>query len=88
MSAHNRERRKHGARRAPEVIVAEFNAGPGPPLPAVQAFVAQHRHTFRPGLHQIVTMHDATCGYPGGHGACICSAGPEIRIVGVDPTAN
>ena len=71
----------------PEVIVAEFNAGPGPPLLAVQAFVAQHRHTFRPGLHQIVTVHDTSCRYTSG-GACSCVMGPEIKIVGCDPTAN
>lgn len=84
----NHERRYAGARPATEVIVAEFNAGPGAPLPAVQAFVEAHRHTFRPGIHQIVTLHDASCRYPGGHGACTCSAGPEIKILGRDPASN
>jgi hypothetical protein len=88
MSKHNRERRKFGARRQPtEAIFAEFTRNPGAPLPAVQAFMAAHRHTFGPGVHQIVTMHDASCRYPSG-GACTCSAGPEIKIVGRDPAAN
>jgi hypothetical protein len=86
MSKHNRERRRF--RQPTNFIVAEFTRNPGAPLPAVRAFVEQHRHTFgRPGVHQIVTMHDASCRYPQG-GACTCSAGPEIKIVGLEAEAN
>jgi hypothetical protein len=76
------------ARRRPaDVFVVEINHGPGKPLASVQAFVAQHRHTFKPGVHHVVTMHDSHCKYPGG-GRCTCIHGPECKIVGLDPAAN
>jgi hypothetical protein len=85
MSAHNRNRRRH--RQPPGLIVAELTRNGGKPLEAVRAFVAAHRHTFAPGVHQIVTLHDAGCQYPQGR-ACTCVSGPEIRILGFEPGSN
>jgi hypothetical protein len=72
---------------APEIIVVEIGVGPGKPLEAVRAFVEQHRHTFQPGIHEITIEHESDCRYPKG-GACTCIAGPECRIVGLDPEKN
>jgi hypothetical protein len=88
MSRHNRERRRFQARRQPvAVICVEATANRGGPLTALRAFVEAHRGVFKPGVHQVTVEHDANCRYPSG-GDCTCSAGPEIRIVGLDAGAN
>jgi hypothetical protein len=70
-----------------DVVVIEIGGKPGKPLGAVRAFIESHRRTFRPVVHQIVTLHDSHCRYPSG-GTCSCVSGPEMRIVGLDPVAN
>jgi hypothetical protein len=85
------KRRLFANRRQPprpvELIAVEVNPGRGEPLPGLTAFMAAHRHTFRPGVHQIVVEHDSGCRYPTG-GKCSCASGPDVRIVGRDPAAN
>jgi hypothetical protein len=56
--------------------------------PGVDAFIAQHRSTFRPGeFVHLVSLHDPDCPMPAG-GPCTCVDGPEIRVAGQDPESN
>jgi hypothetical protein len=89
MSRRTRERRRRAQaqQEAVDILVLEIGGAPGKPLPAVRAFLEQHRHTFRPGIHRIVTEHDSGCRYPSG-GTCSCVNGPECRIVGLNYGMN
>jgi hypothetical protein len=82
-----KQSRQKRDRHKTNLLVIELGGARGRPLPSVQAFVEQHRHTFRPGVHQIVTMHDSGCRYPAGR-PCTCVAGPEFEIVGLEPERN
>jgi hypothetical protein len=82
MSRPTRPRRLFRARRRGDTLSIGRE-----PLPAVEAWIAQHRTRLGPGLHDMQVWHDAGCSYPRG-GPCSCANGPEIRLSGETPEEN
>ncbi len=58
------------------------------PTAAKEAWVAQHRSRFKPGVFTVVeVVHEPGCKEPIGF-ACSCALGPHMRVQGDTPEAN